>query len=179
MPVDTRRALIEMVARLSRETQLHLDERHYHFYVNKLVVISISILLIIIAAFNVYYVKILYENMSGIVNNMDSMHINMQSVSNKVHHITGNVVSFDKSMDHMVQINAHTAAMAEVLPGIRSSMQQMVGDMEGIDQGMARMSQSMANISVRVGRMTGGVTIMRENVRQIARPMGAMNSFLP
>jgi Tfp pilus assembly protein PilO len=179
MPAEMKRTLIEMVARLSRETQLHLDERHYHFRINKVVVISISMLLMIIAAFNIYYVRILYENMSGIVNNMDSMHYNMRSVSRKMQRITDNVVSFDESMNHMVQINAHTGAMAKVLPSMSSSMQQMVGDMEGIDQGMGRMSQSMGNMSVRVGRMSGGVAIMRENVRQIARPMGAMNPFMP
>lgn len=32
---------------------------------------------------------------------------------------------------------------------------------------------------LRIVQMTGGVAVMRENVRQIARPMGFMNPMMP
>ena len=31
MTEDSRRGIVEVIARLGRETQLHLDERHRHF----------------------------------------------------------------------------------------------------------------------------------------------------
>ena len=179
MALDPRREMVEMVARLSRETQLHLDERHRHFQINKIVVITISLLLVILAAFNVYYVRILYTDLDGIVSNMDSMHVHMVAVDEKMLDITENVGAFEKHMRHMDQINEHTWAMAEMLPRISGSMDEMDVEINNINQNMGRLSLGMTNIEQRFGHMTRGVVIMRDNVQKISRPMGAMNPFMP
>ena len=81
MSVDPKALFVRMNARLSRETQLHLDSRHHHFRINKIIVLTISLILMFIAVVNIYYVRILYQDLNGIVTNMDSMHLNMQSVT--------------------------------------------------------------------------------------------------
>ena len=101
MAEDPRRVMIEVFARLGRETQLHLDERHRHFKITDAVIIAISALLTIVAVFNVYYVHILYQDLSGIVSSMDSMHDNMQQVKGSMTSITENIGNFNEHMAHM------------------------------------------------------------------------------
>jgi len=67
MTEDPRRAVIEVIARLGRETQLHIDERYRHFRITDSVILIISLLLVILAVFNVYYVRVLYQDLNGIV----------------------------------------------------------------------------------------------------------------
>ena len=179
MAEDPKRLLVEMVGRLGRITQMHLDERHHHFRINKLVVVFISLVLIIIAGFNIYYVRILWKDLNGIVDNMDSMHTNMQVVSGKMEHMTNNVKSFEFYMRYMDEINEHTSTMAGVLPRMSSSMHEMTDDIVVMETNMQPMSQGMISIDQRFGQMSLGVASMRHHVKQISRPMGAMNPFMP
>ena len=69
MDVDPRKPIVQVMARLGRETQLHLDERHRHFKVTDKVIMIISLLLVLLAFVNVYYVTVLYQDLNGIVGN--------------------------------------------------------------------------------------------------------------
>ena len=80
MSVDPRSPIIQVMARLGRETQLHLDERHRHFKITDKVILVVSLLLVLLASVNVYYVRVLYRDLDGIVNNMDSMYRNLERV---------------------------------------------------------------------------------------------------
>lgn len=179
MADDPRRVLVEVVGRLGRETQLHLDERHRHFWVTNVVTLVIALLLLILAAFNVYYVKVLYEDLNGIVFNMDSMHTNLRRITDDMTGIAGHVQVIEKHMEQMESINRHTAGIAGHMPGISDAMSGMAIQVDNIDQDMMRVNNSMSNIQQRAGHMTGNIALMRENVRQIARPMGIMNPFMP
>lgn len=179
MAEDPKRLLVEMVARVGRETQMHLDERQHHFRINKLVVVTISLIIMIIAAFNIYYVSILWKDLNGIVDSMDSMHTNMQIVSGKMEHMTNNVKSFEHYMKYMDQINEHTSTMAGVLPKMADSMHEMTFDIIQMEKDMQPMTQGMISIDQRFGQMSLGVAAMRHHVKQISRPMGAMNPFMP
>ena len=44
---------------------------------------------------------------------------------------------------------------------------------------MQQVTAAMGGIGVQMNQMTGGVSIMRQNVRSIAAPMGAMNPVIP
>jgi len=179
MAQKEKRMFIDMVGRLSWETQLHLDERQHHFYINKIIVIIISVLLMILAGINVYYVAVLYEDLNGIVDNMDSMHGNMQKVSRRMIHITDNVKKFEHYMQRMDSIVRNTGEMAGMMPSISSSMHQMEADIAVMDADMARMAAGMSHVDKRFEHMTQGVAIMRVHVREIARPMGSLNPFMP
>jgi hypothetical protein len=179
MPQKEKRMFIDMVGRLSWETQLHLDERQHHFYINKLIVLIISVILMILAGINVYYVAVLYEDLNGIVDNMDSMHGNMKKVSKRMVRITDNVKEFEHYMRRMDNIVHNTGEMASMMPSISSSMHQMEAEIAVMDQDMGQMATGMSHIDRRFERMTQGVTIMRVHVREIARPMGSLNPFMP
>ncbi len=179
MADEEKQLFIDMVGRLSWETQLHLDERHHHFYVNKVIIVLISIFLVVLAVINVYYVAILYRNLNGIVDNMDAMHTHMQRVSARMSHVTDTVEKFETYMRHMDEIEKSTRAMAAMMPSIRGSMGDIREEIAGMDVDMGRMSAGMEHIDRRFRHMADGVGVMRFHVWTISRPMGAMNPLLP
>ena len=179
MAEDPRRVMIEVFARLGRETQIHLDERHRHFRITDAVIITFSALLTVIAIFNVYYVHILYQDLSGIVTNMDSMHNNLQDVRSDMVSIAGSVDSFEQHMQNMDSISTHMASLAKTMPVVQGNMDDISGAVRLIDADMGVLGGGMTNIEQRFGHMTGSVAIIRENVRQISGPMGFMNPVLP
>jgi uncharacterized protein YukE len=179
MREDPRRAIVQVIGRLGRETQLHLDERYRHFRITDAVIIVTSLLLVILAVFNVYYVRVLYVDLNGIVTNMDSMYGHLRSVDDDMSVVTKRMAAFDRHIDHMQPIHDNMGALAETMPEIRKNMRTITKDMSGIEQSMGLVGEGMGVIDHRVYLMTGGVGAMRQNVRQIARPFGNMGSFLP
>jgi len=178
MREDPRRAIVEVIGRLGRETQLHLDERHRHFRITDGVILITSVLLVVLAVFNVYYVRLLYQDFNGIVSNMISMHDHLVDVDKDMMVITGHMASFEGHMEHMGPINDHMSSMATTMPKVRAHMNGIAGDMNTIEQSMGLVGRGMGVIDQRVHAMTGGVAHMRENVGQIARPMGGMMPFM-
>lgn len=179
MREDPRRAVVEVIARLGRETQLHLDERHRHFRITDVVILATSMLLVVVAVFNVYYVRLLYQDFNGIVSNMDSMHSHLVDVDGDMAAITAHMAAFEGHMGHMEFINSHMASLANTLPKVRAHMNGITDDMGNVEQSMELVGRGMSVIDQRVHAMTGGVANMRQNVSQIARPMGNMMPFMP
>jgi hypothetical protein len=176
---DPRRAIVEVMARLGRETQFHIDERYRHFAITDAVTLVISILLVILAAWNVYHVRILYQDLDGIVRNMESMYGHLRDVDGDMSKITQQMKAFDEHTSHMESINDHMRSMATTLPAMRSDMTAITADTSSIERNMALVSQSMIVVDQRVHLMLGSMSGMRENMRQIARPMGGMMPFVP
>jgi uncharacterized protein YoxC len=179
MNEDPRRAIVQVIGRLGRETQLHLDERYRHFRITDAVTIVISLLLVILAIFNVYYVRVLYVDLNGIVTNMDSMYGHLRSVDDDMSVVTKRMAAIDRSIDNMEPIRVNMGELSETMPRIRESMDSLTKDMTGIEKNMGLVGDGMGIIDQRVYLMTGGVATMRENVRQIAHPLGNMSSFIP
>ena len=65
--LDPRTPIVQVMARLGRETQLHLDERHRNFKITDKVILVISLLLVLLASVNVYYVRVLYRDLATFV----------------------------------------------------------------------------------------------------------------
>lgn len=179
MAEDPRRAVVEVIARLGRETQLHLDERHRHFRITDAVIVGASLLLVILAIFNVYYVRILYKDLDGIVGNMEALYAHLRDVDADMVVISGTMGAFDRHTSHMTAINDHMGSLARTLPSVRSNMSDITTNTANIQQSMELVARGMAIIDQRVNLMSGSVAVMRENVGQFARPMGGMMPFMP
>jgi uncharacterized protein YoxC len=179
MAEDPRKPIVAVMARLGRETQLHLDERYRHFRITDAVIIAISIVLVLTAVVNVYYVRVVYKDLDGIVNNMDSMYRKLRQVNEDMTVITDRFERVTGHVEHMGPITANVQRLAATVPDIRVDMEEVSGSMQTVRSDMTLLGQAMGNIDVRVHQMSGGVAIMRENVVQIARPMGKMNPFMP
>ena len=179
MAEDPRRAVVEVIARLGRETQLHLDERYRHFRITDGVILGISLLLVILAVFNVYYVRILYTDLDGIVYTMEDMYSHLRQVDDDMAVIAAQMETFDRHTAHMVAINDHMDALSRTLPNISYDMGAITTDTASIQQSMDLVARGMTIIDQRVHLMTGSVAVMRENVGQFARPMGGMMPFMP
>lgn len=177
--VDPRRPIVEVMARLGRETQLHLDERERHFQITDAVTVGISVLLIVLAIFNVYYVRVLYTDLDKIVYSMDSMLGSLKSVNDDMGEITARVEAFDSHMQHMGSIAGHMDSMVAQLPQMSADMDLMAASMHLIDSDMQHLAVAVRSITPSMVNMTNAMAVMRHNVRQIAIPMGSMNPVLP
>jgi len=176
---DPRRAWVDVLARMGQEIQLHLDERYRHFRITDAVIIGISLLLVVLAVFNVYYVSVLYKDLNGIVSNMESMYDHLLNVDEDMGAITQRIDLFDKNMAHMQPIHDDMQSLSNTMPTIRVSMHEIAIEMDAIRQDMGLLSSGMTLIDQSVHQMTGGVATMRANLGEVARPMGAMNPFMP
>lgn len=179
MAEDPRRAIVEVMARLGKETQLHLDERQRHFQITDAVILGVSLLLLVLAVFNVYYVRILYKDLEGIVNNMDSMYASLKLVDRDMSDITLSVQAFDQHMQHMQPIHDRISTLADVMPSVATNMGLIEDDMGLIQHDMGLLHNAMGYIDQRILHMRDSMPVMRENMRSMANPMDVINPFMP
>ena len=179
MTEDPRAAIVEVMARLGRETQFHLDERHRHFRITDAVIVGISLLLVVLAIFNIYYVRVLYKDLDVTVLSMEAMYRKLRNVDDDMRVITEHFGQFDEHMRYMEPIDVNIASLAQTLPPMYGNMKAMAADMATIDADMGLVQQAMLNVDQKMQHMSGGVAVMRANSWQLARPMGMMNSFMP
>ncbi len=179
MAEDPRRAIIDVMARLGKETQLHLDERQRHFQITDVIIMAVSFLLVVLAVFNVYYVRVIYKDMGGIVDNMDSMYSSLKIVDQDMLDITLSMKSFDGHMQHMQPINDRMTTLAGTLPNMSANMSLIKGDMGLIQQDMGLLYNAMGYIDQRILHMRTAMPVFRENMRVMAGPMDMINPFMP
>ena len=179
MTEDPRRAIVEVMARLGMETQVHLDERQRHFQITDVLIVAVAVLLVVLAVFNVYYVQVLYKDLDGIVDSMDSMYSNLKLVDQDMSDITLTMKSFDGHMQHMQPIHDRMTTLAGTLPHISNNMSLIKGDMGLIQQDMGLLHNAMGYIDQRILHMSNSMPVFRENMRVMANPMEMMNPFMP
>ena len=177
--LDPRRPIIEVMARIGRETQLTIDEREHHFKITDAVIATISVLLIILAIFNVYFVRVLYQDLDSIVATMESMTHKLTRVDNDMAVVADQVDAFDRHMQHMTSITGHVEAVTTRLPKMREDMVSMALNMDFIRQDMSLLRDAVGSIAPSMAQMTRNISIMRHDVHQISKPMGSMNPVLP
>ena len=179
MTEDPRRAIVAVMAKLGRETQFHIDERHRHFQITDAVIIALSLVLVVLAVFNVYYVTVLYKDLTGTVNNMEAMYTKLRDVDDDMRVITARFSRFDNHIQYMTGINSDVVTLAETLPRVRGHMDAIAGDMTTIQSEMDLVRQAMANVDQKLTVMGSGVMVMRGSSYQMSKPMGMMNSIMP
>lgn len=179
MQDDPRKAIVEVMARLGRETQLHMDERHQHFKVTDKVIKRISILLLIIAVINVYLVWVLSRNLDGIVDNMDSMRSHLIEIDEDMTDIAITVEQFDTHITYMHVISENIASMTTTLPLIRLNMDSLTESMQSIDYDMEGMETSINQIGINMHHITNGMAGMEYNIHKFAEPMSIFNPIVP
>ena len=179
MADDPRRGIVEVMARLGRATQYHIDERHRHFRITDVVIYATSALLVVLAMFNIYYIQVLYNDLTGIVTNMESMNQRLTITDEDMAQVAGQMKSIDQQMQHMEPIHGHMVSLAKTMPHIRVDMHDIAGDVGTMEREMGTLGQGMFVIDQRTRDMLVPVSTMRENVRQFSGPMGSMNPFMP
>jgi len=176
---DPRRGIVEVMARLGRATQYHIDERYRHFKITDVVIYVTSALLVILAVFNIYYIRVLYNDLTGIVDNMTSMDERLAVTDSDMAEVAKRMALFDHQMRFMEPIHGHMVSIAGNMPKIRVDTGEISEDVGGIEREMGVLGQGMLIIDQRTRDMLMPVSTMRENVRQFGGPMGAMNPFMP
>jgi len=176
---DPRRGIVEVMARLGRETQYHIDERYRHFEITDIVIYVTSALLLVLAIFNIYYIQVLYKDLTGIVSSMNSMNERLGITDGDMVEVATRMASFDHQMRFMEPIHGHMVSIADSMPRIRLNTAEISAAVGTIEWEMGTLGQGMLLIDQRTRDMLMPVSTMRENVRQFGGPMGAMNPFMP
>ncbi len=131
MAEDSRRAWVEVIARLGRETQFHIDERYRHFRITDAVTIVISVLLAVSQQMDSMDWRIGY--MEPITAHMTSIGTNMPRVAAGMDTITVNVGGIDRDMaplgHGMLVIDQRVHSMLGAVAAIRNSVHQFAGPM--------------------------------------------------
>lgn len=178
-PDDPRKAIVEVMARLGRETQLHIDERHQHFKVTDTVIKRVSVLLLVVAVINVSLVWVLSSNMDNIVNNMDSMRHKLIEIDEDMTFISQTVDRFDEHTAYMHTIANNIGLMTSNMPLVRINMDSMTDSILMIDKEMEGMKYSISTIDTSMRHMTMGMAGMQYSVRQFSKPMSTLNPIIP
>jgi hypothetical protein len=176
---DPRRGIVEVMARLGRATQYHIDERYRHFKITDVVIYVTSALLVVLAMFNIYYIQILYNNLTGIVSNMNSMNERLGITNGDMAEVAKRMAAFDYQMRFMEPIHGHMVSIAGNMPRVRLDTSAISADVGAIEREMGALGHGMVVIDQRTREMLVPVSTMRENVRSFAGPMGTMNPFMP
>jgi archaellum component FlaC len=171
---DSRETWIKVIGKLGRETQLHLDERYRSFQITDYIIHAVSIMLAILAIFNVYYVTVLYRDLNGIVGSMESMHANLKVIRADMVDITGTVSDLNSHISNMDEITGHMGSMTGKLGNVRRNMDGISEHMGAIADEMGLLDTGMSNIDYRFNNMSYSVSSMRYETRQMARPMSVM-----
>ncbi len=179
MADDPRRGIVEVMARLGRATQYHIDERDRHFKITDIVIYATSVLLVVLAMFNIYYIQVLYNNLTGIVSSMGSMKERLTATDGDMAEVARRMASFDRQMRFMEPIHGHMVSIAGSMPKIRVDTGEISGNVGAIEREMGILGQGMVVIDQRTRDMLMPVSTMRENVRSFSGPMGSMNPFMP
>ncbi len=177
--LDPRRPIVEVMARIGRETQLTIDEREQHFKITDTVIGAISVLLIILGVFNIYFVRVLYDDLDNIVATMESMVTKLERVDKDMVEIADRIDAFEKHMQHMAPITGYVTSVTRRLPRMREDMVSMALNMQLINQDMVMLRTAVGTITPSMLQMTGNISLMRRDVYQIAKPMGSLNPILP
>ena len=133
----------------------------------------------VLAMFNIYYVRVLYHDLQDIMFTMESMHGHLRNVDDDMQVVTRRIGRFDKHLTNMEPIQSNMRSLSETLPNLSVNMHEIAGKIGLIEVDMGLISQGMGVIDQRLHVMTGGVGVMRHNVRQMSGPMGAMNPMMP
>lgn len=177
--LDPRRPIVEVMARIGRETQLTIDEREQHFKITDTVIAAISVLLIILGVFNIYFVRVLYDDLDNIVATMESMVTKLNRVDKDMVAIADRIDAFDQHMQHMAPITGHVTSVTGRLPRMREDMVSMALNMQLINRDMVMLRGAVGSITPSMVQMTGNISLMRRDVHQISKPMGSLNPIMP
>ena len=171
--------LTNTLIKLERDIERHRGSRQYHMRrTNLLVKIGVACLLVL-GAFNLYYVWDFYKHMQVIVHTITDLGTDVTVVSENMVHLTGTMVKFDVHMEQMPGISSAAFSMSEQMPVINDSMGNMLTNFSEVNREMSLMSADAVVVNQRFGNITQGIHVMGGNVNAIALPMGSFNSFIP
>jgi methyl-accepting chemotaxis protein len=171
--------LTNTLIKLERDIERHRGSRQYHMRrTNILVKMGVAFLLVM-GAFNVFYVWDFYKHMQVIVHTITDLGTDVTVVSDNMVHLTETMVKFDSHMSQMPNISSSVFSMSEQMPSINASMGNMLTNFSEINREMSVMSGDAVVVNQRFGNITQGINVMGANVNAIARPMGSLNNFIP
>ncbi|MDQ7075543.1 MAG: hypothetical protein Q9O24_10440 [Gammaproteobacteria bacterium] len=167
------------LTKLENEAERHRGARFYHMRRTNIWVRFVTIVTLVLTLFNVYYISNLYDHFLSIVDNVSSLNSKVVNISSDMISLTDTMQQFDNHLTVMPVIDDSVAAMAEYTVDMNASVADMLHDMETMNDDMDLIYTAIYGVNHNFGDMVQGIRLMSGNVRQMSRPMGFMNRFLP
>ncbi|MBF0585216.1 MAG: hypothetical protein HQL80_13430 [Magnetococcales bacterium] len=103
----------------------------------------------------------LTDNMSMMIESMNTMYNHFGLMSKNMHAITGSVINMGQNI--------------EGIPAIAGSMQQMNGDVKGMNSSVVSMIHPIQSMEQNIGRINGGVWEMSGRFHSVTGAVNHMN----
>ena len=157
----------------------HVKERRRHFRITNIFVMVFSTLILIIAAFNLYYIYDFYDETRNIVKTVSDLDHTVKNISVSMVKVTGSMAQFKEHMDSLEGIHADVSSMSNTMPLMQSNMAIIETDMGKLNQNMTGISADMTMIDNNLRGMSGNVSNMGHNIYEMSKPAGKFNTILP
>lgn len=165
--------------KLEHISDLHVKERRRHFRITNIFVWIVSVLIFLIAVFNLYNIYYFYDETMEIIDTIHGLDNTVNDIGQTMKQITLSMSKFNNSMESMEGVYSDVASMSEVMPLMQSNMSDAGVDISYLNQNMSAISMDMNVIDYHLKSMLGNVMHIEQNIHQIAKPMGKFNSILP
>jgi len=167
------------LTKLENEAERHRGARFYHMRRTNIWVRFVTIVTVILTLFNAYYISNLYDHFLSIVDNVSSLNHKVVNISSDMISLTETMEKFDSHLTVMPVIDDSVASMAQHTTDMSINVADMLHDLETMNQDMDLIYSAIHGVNNNFGNMVQGIHLMSGNVRQMSRPMGFMNKFLP
>lgn len=133
-------------------------------------VIAISILVLLLT------LSAEINRISAVVNDMNSHFTN---VAEQMHRVSDHMVSMEKRVALMEDIEVRTGVMDREMVAIDAHMDQMRQTVRGINAHVAKVRNDVGNISVNMDIMNAEVQAMSQEMHRVAKPARTINKMFP
>jgi len=157
----------------------HVKERRKHFRITNLVVYIVSVLLLLIAVVNMFYLYDFYTNTIRIINTTHQLDKTVVVISSNMKKIEQNMDKYTKHMASMEDVYKDVSSISSVMPEMQNSMSTLQYSMSDMNKIMAFVNRDVQLIDFHLKGMTNKVSNLGIDMYKIARPMGKFNGMLP
>jgi len=157
----------------------HVKERRGHFRVTNTIVIIVSVLLLLIACINMYYLYHFYIDSKRIIDTAHGLDDTVLIISKSMKKITGKMEKFSQHLDSMPAVYDDISSLTEVMPTMQKTMVDFQMNVKQMNTVMNFVNKDIQLIGFHLSTMTQKVSYMGSNIQQLAKPMGMFNGILP
>jgi methyl-accepting chemotaxis protein len=133
-------------------------------------VIAVSILVLLLT------LSSQITRISGVV---ASMNTHFSQVSDKMHHITEQIVVMEGHVSLLHEMEANTGALQSDMALISQDMTQVRASMQEVDQALGQVRERVGGMSMALDRMSAEVGAMSVDMQRLSQPARSFNKMMP
>ena len=138
---------------------------------------GVVLLLVIAAAINFYLIQDLASGMHSMTASMESMHGDVSRVNADMHQITAAVTVMTDQVRSLPPMREDLVFMSQDMTRIAQTVQTIDGDMAGMDQHVATITNGIGTMAWRFDQLIQTTRGMGHSVNQMSQPVRTLDPF--